>query len=404
MNNTRKLSLILCILSVTLVLTVMTLGVVLVSGTQYVVTDLDIHYAGSKTIDFSIGSECINLDNFQEITITGKSYTIESLERPLIVDKCFEGWYTDENLTNKVDFPFTTNKKTTLYASFLDASEGLQYSMASDNAHSDGCYVGNASADPYTTDTSYTYAGTDTEVVIPDIITYNSVTRPVKYIANLAFYQCSNITNIKMPESIKEIGAYAFYQCSSLTTIDIPAETTSVGDYGFYKCSSAQTINFNNKLQSIAGYAFGYCTSLQQLLFPASLTGGIGNRAFYECTNLESLTFQEGLGSIGDLSFAYCSKITSIVVPDSVTLIKAAFYSCTALKSVVIGSGVTKIYAIAFKNTNLTSAKFNDSSGWQYATKASSSSGKTLNISDTDFSANATLLSITYVDKYWIKG
>ena len=46
MNTTRKMSLALVLLCVTLAITVMTLGLVLVSGTQDVITDLDIHYAG----------------------------------------------------------------------------------------------------------------------------------------------------------------------------------------------------------------------------------------------------------------------------------------------------------------------------------------------------------------------
>ena len=44
MNTTRKLSLILCLLCVTFALSIFALGMVLVSGTQDVVSDLEIHY------------------------------------------------------------------------------------------------------------------------------------------------------------------------------------------------------------------------------------------------------------------------------------------------------------------------------------------------------------------------
>ena len=50
MNTTRKMSLALALLCATLAITVMTLGLVLVSGTQDVITDLDIHYAGGGSL------------------------------------------------------------------------------------------------------------------------------------------------------------------------------------------------------------------------------------------------------------------------------------------------------------------------------------------------------------------
>ena len=42
-----------------------------------------------------------------------------------------------------------------------------------------------------------------------------------------AFYNCSSLTSITIPEGVTNIGEYAFYNCSSLTSITIPEGVTS---------------------------------------------------------------------------------------------------------------------------------------------------------------------------------
>ena len=45
-----------------------------------------------------------------------------------------------------------------------------------------------------------------------------------------AFYNCSGLTSVTIPESATSIGQYAFYNCSSLTEVTIPESVTSIGE------------------------------------------------------------------------------------------------------------------------------------------------------------------------------
>ena len=59
-------------------------------------------------------------------------------------------------------------------------------------------------------DYSNEYSGA---VTIPSTVTYNSKTYRVTSIGFTAFYDCSSLTSITIPESVTGIGSYAFRGC-----------------------------------------------------------------------------------------------------------------------------------------------------------------------------------------------
>ena len=167
--------------------------------------------------------------------------------------------------------------------------------------------------------------------------------RPVTSIGNKAFFDCTTLTSITIPNSITSIGHYAFSGCSSLTSITIPDSVNSIGNWAFYDCSSLTSINIPNNVIEIGSSAFSGCSSLTSINIPNSVTY-IGESAFFWCRSLTSITIPECVTSIGRSAFYECRSLTSITIPESViTIGENAFYNCDSLTSITIPERVTSI-------------------------------------------------------------
>ena len=186
----------------------------------------------------------------------------------------------------------------------------------------------------------------------------SSVTIPnsVTFIDYYTFTGCSALTSIDIPNSVTYIGEYAFYGCSNLTSIDIPNSVTFIHNYVFQGCSSLTSVNIPSSVTYICDYAFKDCSSLTSIDIPNSVTS-IGEFAFQGCSSLKSVTIPNSITSISRFTFNGCSDLTSVDIPNSVTVIgRDAFSGCSGLTSVTIPNSVTSIGNWAFSScSNLTS-------------------------------------------------
>lgn len=143
---------------------------------------------------------------------------------------------------------------------------------------------------------------------------------------------------LKAPESlsgkytirkgVKVIGNSAFWLCSSLTNINIPNGVTTIGEGAFVRCKSLTIINIPNSVTTIGEGAFAWCKSLTSINIPNSVTT-IGERAFSGCESLTNINIPNSVTTIGEGAFSCCSSLISINIPDSVTNIgKSAFWGC----------------------------------------------------------------------------
>ena len=165
-------------------------------------------------------------------------------------------------------------------------------------------------------------------------------------VATRQYYYGSSTSSIEsninyIPSSLKSVTVTggnilysAFYNCSSLTSITIPDGVTSIGEYAFWGCTSLTSVTIPDSVTSIGGKAFSGCSSLTSITIPNSVTS-IENETFYGCSSLTSITIPNSVTSIGYKAFTGCTSLTSITIPNSVTsIVHETFYGCSSLTSI----------------------------------------------------------------------
>ena len=200
-----------------------------------------------------------------------------------------------------------------------------------------------------TSNTSAVYSG---EVVIPATVTYDDVVYSVTSIGYHAFYGCSGLTKVEIPNSVVNFDSYAFYGCSGLTNMEIPNGVTSIGYYAFYGCSGLTGVEIPNSVTNIGHHAFYGCSGLTNVIISNNVKS-ISSSAFSGCSKLTNVEIPNNVTSIATYAFSGCSNLASIEIPNSVKSIEGnAFSGCNKLKTLFVGSGVTSIGDNAFGSCN----------------------------------------------------
>ena len=190
------------------------------------------------------------------------------------------------------------------------------------------------------------------KVIVKDIAAWCGIkfdgffSNPLYYAKQIYSDEDTEITNLIIPNSVTSIGNYAFYG-SGLTSVTIPNSVTSIGEYAFYGCSGLTSVTIPNSVTSIGNYALCNCSGLTSVTIGNSVTS-IGEYAFYGCSGLTSVTLGSSVTSIGGGAFQYCSKLTSVTIPNSVTSIEGSAFAGSGLTSVTIPNSVTSIGEWAF--------------------------------------------------------
>lgn len=229
-------------------------------------------------------------------------------------------------------------------------------------------------------------------LILPETIGFEGNHFTVTAIGEYAFYMCSGLTSVTVPNSVTTIEVRAFDSCSALTTAVIPASVTVIDFLAFQGCGFTE-VTLPKTLQQVGYMAFAYCpvekltvntgadingvftySSLKEVVFgddattipsfkyadqltdvtfPSALEA-LPSDAFHGCSSLETLNLPNTLTTIGDYAFYDCAVLKSLVIPEKVEYIgDGAFGNCTALKSLDIPEKVSYIGRFAFSNCTL---------------------------------------------------
>ena len=281
------------------------------------------------------------------------------------------------------------------------AVDGIYYSITSSTDKTVSVTYKSYSHYSYYSD----YSGT---IVIPNEVTYNSITYNVTSINEHAFDGCTGLTSVTIPSSVTSISSYAFKGCTGLTSVTIPSSVTTIGYNAFEGCTGLTSVTIPSSVTSIGSSAFYGCSGLTSVTIPSSVTS-ISFYAFNGCTSLQNVAIlgspiieyaafdntpyfdnmPDGMVYINNVAYKYKGIMpadTSIKIKEGTTHIAAnAFCDCTGLLSVSIPSSVTSIGSSAFKGctglisvnipssvTSIGSAAFNGCTGLTSVTIPSS--------------------------------
>ena len=219
------------------------------------------------------------------------------------------------------------------------------------------------------------------ELDIPSEVSHNGDNYTVKSIFWAAFYDCNELTKVRIPKTVEGVNHIGFSTravspdymnpfkgCTSLESIEVDENNPNLCSiegvlyskdrselYCYPSGKKGETFVVPNSVKWIGGLAFSSSVNLVSVRIPATVTKICG-QAFEECTRLETVNIPETLAFLTSRLFANCSSLKSIDIPASVTrLAGQVFIGCSSLKRLDLPESVRTIGALPFSGCKLES-------------------------------------------------
>ena len=217
----------------------------------------------------------------------------------------------------------------------------------------------------------------------------------IKEIGESAFFTCSALKNINIPDTVENVGSSAFGSCSNLKKVTVNAK--KLNRLTFYGSSNLESVTIGSNVSSWGDQIFLGCNKLSDLTilsdtlnvnnsnlrtssalkeikvnednskymvkdgilfskdgtkiycYPTGKTGDtyifdsnikeIGESAFFTCSALKNINIPDTVENVGSSAFGYCSNLKETNV-NAKKLNRLTFYGSSNLESVTIGANV----------------------------------------------------------------
>lgn len=168
----------------------------------------------------------------------------------------------------------------------------------------------------------------------------------------------TQISSVKMANSVTGVGEGAFDSCVYLNTASVPflgssADSSDTGYSWTFGTSGVKNVTLSKTATVTAKTFDGAKNILEAVSLPK--TARIEATAFKDFTSLSSINLTDTLTFIGESAFENCGMLSTVNIPSGVTSIPArAFKGCTRLRiSDFSALNLTSIGEEAFRNTSV---------------------------------------------------
>ncbi len=177
-----------------------------------------------------------------------------------------------------------------------------------------------ASEATLTEETNYDYARYSGSITIPGTVAYDGKTYRVVRIAEAAFEDCTELTEIIMSDNIVDIGENAFRNCTTLKNVRLSENIEKLNHGVFAFCTSLKNIVIPDNVNTLCGY------------YGVSVSSSYDHPTFEECASLETVTFGRNLLYItagdrtrGMFNYEYnpfrgCSSLKKVIMRSEVVV------------------------------------------------------------------------------------
>ena len=197
---------------------------------------------------------------------------------------------------------------------------------------------------------------------IPETVTNNGVTYKVTEVGHL---EKTNLTTVKIPNTVTRIRYNAFFKCKELTSVSLPNSLKTIEEGAFNGCTKLSSIKLPENLEELGRYnPFDILldnpgifaeSGISSIIIPSNVKD-MAFCAFYRCNNLTYAELKEGATCLANYAFFMCHRLRTVKLPISLlTYLKECysdigtkydpFCDCPSLEKIIIPASTYQQFA-----------------------------------------------------------